>query len=166
MPIPNDLGFYLWTLLKANEETSLFPELFEVMHPHGRGEAIRSIASHPWLSVAVRASAKESRISEDKLRRAVVAVAVKLHEFDRPRQFVMLFDFVEVFGGTRLDVPSRDKFFAVTRDASLYWAYLQSERSDDAVAEIAKTYRIKPERVLVIVERVERVVARFGEVGV
>ena len=106
----NDLGYYMWQILKAEEETTLFPELYAIFKEHSRYDTFRSLLIHPQVVNSVDAVAPAYGLDPDVLREAFGDVLEGVIMSESDDRFKLFWDFIYYFGGTKLEVPAKDQF--------------------------------------------------------
>lgn len=72
-----------------------------------------------------------------------------------------LMEFVDLFGGTTLRVPSRDRIGQMARDLDVWTRLRATSDRRTEIEEIAREYQITPTRVEKIAEEMQEVVNGF-----
>lgn len=163
--MPHDLGYYVWQLLKVEEETTLFPEFFSIFKAYSRYEIIRSMAIHTALDEALQRVAADYGADVSTLESLFSDIIDILASHEEDDRFKLFWDFIYYFGGTKLEVPAKGKFIELVEKANIYMKVVDSGGDEEVIKQVAYNYGISTARVKKIVAYVDSVAKRFEAVG-
>jgi len=161
-----DLGYYVWHLLKAEEETTLFPEFFSIFKAFSRYELIRSLPLHPALSIALQTVADNYGAEVNELEAAVNDVFDILAAHETDDRFKLFWEFIYYFGDTHIEIPHKDKFTEIIQKASVYHDVVSAGNTEEALAKTADIHGLTSREAQKVVDYVKDVVTKFEKLGV
>lgn len=156
--LTHDLGYYVAVLLRRDETMSLFPEFYKLFYKYTLAGSLEGLRIHPAYRKAVVAVAEEHGADPEELDDAIDSVLNAIIEAERENHFSLVWDFIYYFEGTRIEIPTRQDFERVLRDAKVYVRVMRAGDQDAEVKKLAQEGAMDTADVRKIVERVRVIV--------
>ena len=156
--LKHDLGYYVDVLLRRDKELSLFPEFYKLFYQHSLVNTLASLRFHPDYKKAIEGVALKYGADAEELDEALESVLDVIMEAERGNNFALVLDFIGIFGGTQLDVPSRKEFDKLVFAAEIYVRVIKAGDPNSEVLAISAEGTMEPEALRTLVDYVHRVV--------
>jgi len=161
--LKHDLGYYVGSLLRREEDMSLFPEFYKLFHHYGVSNTLASLRFHPDYKKAISAIAFVYGSDPEELDEAVESVLDVIIEAEKGHHFALVLDFIDIFGGTRIDVPSRKDFDKLVFAAEIYSRVINSDDPESEVLAIAGEGTMAPSALRKLVNHVHQLIGDNNE---